>query len=114
MNYSSVIKQLGPTIDLESTGESFRATSSSTLIKDIRGRVTEKLRNDVDGYGIKLMDFAIVDRQFKGEIAATVDKFISRAIRAHVEGTVCTILFLMSGYINIDTSLPDPVPKKGK
>ena len=113
MNYSSIINQLGPTIDLEPTRKDSRATS--TLLKDICDEATEKLSKGVVGYGIELKDFAIVDRQFKGEIAATVDKFISRAVRAHVEGTVCSILFLMSDYVCIDTSLPHLlVPKEGK
>ena len=79
MNYSSIINQLGPTIDLEPTRKDSRATS--TLLKDICDEATEKLSKGVVGYGIELKDFAIVDRQFKGEIAATVDKFISRAVR---------------------------------
>ena len=36
-----------------------------------------------------LVSSAVIDRQFKGEIAATMDKLTTRALQAQVEAAVC-------------------------
>ena len=45
---------------------------------------------------------AVIDRQFKGEIAATMDKLTTRALQAQVEAAVsCQIFVNYFIYINL-------------
>ena len=41
-----------------------------------------------------LQSTAVIDRQFKGEIASTMDKLTTRALQAQVEAAVGLLLFL--------------------
>ncbi|KAH9002188.1 hypothetical protein EDB86DRAFT_2898535, partial [Lactarius hatsudake] len=38
-------------------------------------------------YGIILKDLAVIDRQFKGKVASTMDKLTKRALQAQVKAT---------------------------
>lgn len=42
-----------------------------------------------------LDDVAVIDRQFKGEIAATMDHLTKRALQAQVEAAVSTLTLLV-------------------
>lgn len=48
---------------------------------------TDDLSQVAVEYGIHLKDLAIVDRQFKGEIALVMDGLVRRALEAQVESS---------------------------
>ncbi|KIP05908.1 hypothetical protein PHLGIDRAFT_128574 [Phlebiopsis gigantea 11061_1 CR5-6] len=80
LDYSSMVKQrsLGPDMD-DGTD------SSSAFLDALRTRAMDDLHMAALDYGIILKDLAVIDRQFKGEIAATMDKLTTRALQAQVE-----------------------------
>lgn len=82
LDYSSMIKQrsLGPSLDDDSD-----ADPSAAFLDALRTRAMDDLLLAALDYGIILKDLAVIDRQFKGEIAATMDKLTTRALQAQVE-----------------------------
>ncbi|KAH8105723.1 band 7 domain-containing protein [Phellopilus nigrolimitatus] len=84
LDYASMVKQrsLGPD-NMDSGGDD--ASSSSAFIDALRTRAMDDLHLAALEYGIVLKDLAVIDRQFKGEIAATMDKLTTRALQAQVE-----------------------------
>lgn len=61
-------------------------TDPSTAFLDaLRSRAMDDLHNAALEYGIVLKDLAVIDRQFKGDIAQTMDKLTTRALQAQVE-----------------------------
>ncbi|KAF8969857.1 hypothetical protein BDZ97DRAFT_2055545 [Flammula alnicola] len=56
----------------------------SSMVKQ-RTRAMDDMHEAALEYGIILKDLAVIDRQFKGEIAATMDKLTTRALQAQVE-----------------------------
>ncbi|KAH8114186.1 band 7 domain-containing protein [Phellopilus nigrolimitatus] len=85
LDYSSMVKQrsLGP--DSMDSGGDDASSSSSAFIDALRTRAMDDLHLAALEYGIVLKDLAVIDRQFKGEIAATMDKLTTRALQAQVE-----------------------------
>ncbi|KAH8833863.1 hypothetical protein DL96DRAFT_1810250 [Flagelloscypha sp. PMI_526] len=81
LDYSSIIKQrsLGP--DNLDDGQD----PSSAFLDALRTRAMDDLTLAAQEYGIELRDLAVIDRQFKGEIAHTMDKLTTRALQAQVE-----------------------------
>lgn len=58
---------------------------SSAFLDALRTRAMDDMHIAALDYGIVLKDLAVIDRQFKGEIAATMDKLTTRALQAQVE-----------------------------
>jgi len=81
LDYSSMVKQrtLGPN-NLED------GTDPSTQFLDsLRTQAMDEMHDAALEYGIVLKDLAVIDRQFKGDIASTMDKLTTRALQAQVE-----------------------------
>jgi len=81
LDYSSMVKQrsLGPD-NLDDGGE-----ASAAFLDALRTRAMDDLYAAAKEYGIILKDLAVIDRQFKGEIARTMDSLTARALQAQVE-----------------------------
>ncbi|KIY51125.1 hypothetical protein FISHEDRAFT_57226 [Fistulina hepatica ATCC 64428] len=81
LDYSSMVKQrtLGPDV-MEDPGD-----SSGAFLDALRARAMDDLHEAALEYGIILKDLAVIDRQFKGDIASTMDKLTTRALQAQVE-----------------------------
>ncbi|KAI0059607.1 hypothetical protein BV25DRAFT_1828868 [Artomyces pyxidatus] len=81
LDYSSMVKQrsIGPE-NMEDGTE-----ASSQFLDALRTRAMDDLHEAALEYGIVLKDLAVIDRQFKGEIASTMDKLTKRALQAQVE-----------------------------
>ncbi|KAF9533426.1 hypothetical protein CPB83DRAFT_845240 [Crepidotus variabilis] len=81
LDYSSMVKQrsLGP--DNMDDG----SDPSSAFLDALRTRAMDDMHQAALEYGIVLKDLAVIDRQFKGDIAATMDKLTTRALQAQVE-----------------------------
>jgi regulator of protease activity HflC (stomatin/prohibitin superfamily) len=81
LDYSSMVKQrsLGPE-NMEDGSD-----PSSAFLDALRTRAMDDMHEAALEYGIVLKDLAVIDRQFKGEIAATMDKLTTRALQAQVE-----------------------------
>jgi regulator of protease activity HflC (stomatin/prohibitin superfamily) len=58
---------------------------SSAFLDALRTRAMDEMHEAALEYGIVLKDLAVIDRQFKGEIASTMDKLTTRALQAQVE-----------------------------
>lgn len=80
--------------------------ASSAFLDALRTRAMDDLLEAALEYGINLKDLgeyslnltivsllthlsAVIDRQFKGDIASTMDKLTTRALQAQVEAAVC-------------------------
>ncbi|KAI5118091.1 hypothetical protein M0805_007741 [Coniferiporia weirii] len=81
LDYSSMAKQRSIGSDNMDDGED----ASSAFIDALRTRAMDDLHIAALEYGIMLKDLAVIDRQFKGEIASTMDKLTTRALQAQVE-----------------------------
>jgi regulator of protease activity HflC (stomatin/prohibitin superfamily) len=81
LDYSAMVKQrsLGPD-NMEDGSD-----PSSAFLDALRTRAMDEMHVAALEYGIVLKDLAVIDRQFKGEIAATMDKLTTRALQAQVE-----------------------------
>ncbi|KIJ08381.1 hypothetical protein PAXINDRAFT_172956 [Paxillus involutus ATCC 200175] len=81
LDYSSMVKQrsLGPDNLDDGTDP------SSAFLDALRTRAMDEMHEAALEYGIVLKDLAVIDRQFKGEIASTMDKLTTRALEAQVE-----------------------------
>ncbi|KAH7889794.1 hypothetical protein F5I97DRAFT_1847364 [Phlebopus sp. FC_14] len=81
LDYSSMVKQrsLGPDNLDDGTD------ASSAFLDALRTRAMDEMHEAALEYGIVLKDLAVIDRQFKGEIASTMDKLTTRALQAQVE-----------------------------
>lgn len=81
LDYSAMIKQrqIGPDMMDENND------SNSAFLDALRTRALDELIEASTEYGIVLKDLAVIDRQFKGDIAATMDKLTTRALQAQVE-----------------------------
>ncbi|TCD69546.1 hypothetical protein EIP91_007170 [Steccherinum ochraceum] len=81
LDYSSMVKQrsLGPD-NLDDGSD-----ASSAFLDALRTRAMDDLLEAALEYGINLKDLAVIDRQFKGDIASTMDKLTTRALQAQVE-----------------------------
>jgi len=81
LDYSSMVKQrtLGAN-NLEDAND-----PSSQFLDSLRTQAMDEMHEAALEYGIVLKDLAVIDRQFKGEIASTMDKLTTRALQAQVE-----------------------------
>ncbi|KAL0566157.1 hypothetical protein V5O48_015863 [Marasmius crinis-equi] len=81
LDYSAMVKQrsLGPDNMEDGTDP------SSAFLDALRTRAMDEMHDAALEYGIVLKDLAVIDRQFKGEIASTMDKLTTRALQAQVE-----------------------------
>ncbi|KAJ7098150.1 hypothetical protein B0H15DRAFT_773252 [Mycena belliarum] len=81
LDYSSMVKQrtLGPN-NLEDGND-----PSSQFLDSLRTQAMDEMHEAALEYGIVLKDLAVIDRQFKGDIAHTMDKLTTRALQAQVE-----------------------------
>ncbi|KAI8974856.1 band 7 domain-containing protein [Trametes punicea] len=81
LDYSSMVKQrsLGPD-NLDDGSD-----ASSAFLDALRTRAMDDLHLAALEYGIIMKDLAVIDRQFKGDIASTMDKLTTRALQAQVE-----------------------------
>lgn len=57
----------------------------AVFVSAVRTQATDELKIAASEYGIQLEDLAIIDRKFKGEIAAKLDSLTTRALEAQVE-----------------------------
>ncbi|CAK9785710.1 hypothetical protein CC85DRAFT_279757, partial [Cutaneotrichosporon oleaginosum] len=57
----------------------------AVFVSAVRTQAIDDLKVVASEYGIKLEDLAIIDRKFKGEIAAKLDSLTTRALEAQVE-----------------------------
>ncbi|KAH8994231.1 hypothetical protein EDB92DRAFT_1976761 [Lactarius akahatsu] len=80
LDYSSMIKQRSIGGDSVEDPE-----SPSQFLDALRSHAMDDLHAAALEYGIILKDLAVIDRQFKGEIASTMDKLTKRALQAQVE-----------------------------
>ncbi|KDQ21011.1 hypothetical protein BOTBODRAFT_27024 [Botryobasidium botryosum FD-172 SS1] len=81
LDYSSMVKQRTITPEFaEENGD-----ASTAFLDALRTRAMDELLVAATEYGIDLKDLAVIDRQFKGDIAATMDKLTTRALQAQVE-----------------------------
>ncbi|KAJ7219050.1 hypothetical protein GGX14DRAFT_434369 [Mycena pura] len=80
LDYSSMVKQrtLGPT-NLQD------GDASTQFLDSLRTQALDEMHEAALEYGIVLKDLAVIDRQFKGEIASTMDKLTTRALHTQVE-----------------------------
>lgn len=81
LDYSAMVKQrsIGPD-NMEDGSD-----PSSAFLDALRTRAMDEMHEAALEYGIVLKDLAVIDRQFKGEIASTMDKLTTRALQAQVE-----------------------------
>jgi len=81
LDYSAMVKQrsLGPEASEPNDDP------SSAFLDALRTRALDELHLAALEYGIVLKDLAVIDRQFKGEIALTMNKLTTRALQAQVE-----------------------------
>ncbi|KAG1869672.1 hypothetical protein C8R48DRAFT_96699 [Suillus tomentosus] len=81
LDYGAMVKQrsLGPD-NLEDGSD-----PSSAFIDALRTRAMDEMHEAALEYGIILKDLAVIDREFKGDIASTMDKLTTRALQAQVE-----------------------------
>ncbi|KAG2114650.1 uncharacterized protein F5147DRAFT_677566 [Suillus discolor] len=81
LDYGTMVKQrsLGPD-NLEDGSD-----PSSAFIDALRTRAMDEMHEAALEYGIVLKDLAVIDREFKGDIALTMDKLTTRALQAQVE-----------------------------
>jgi len=81
LDYSAMVKQrtLGPDNMEDGTDP------SSAFLDALRTRAMDEMHEAALEYGIVLKDLAVIDRQFKGDIASTMDKLTTRALQAQVE-----------------------------
>ncbi|KAF9036698.1 hypothetical protein BJ165DRAFT_596371 [Panaeolus papilionaceus] len=81
LDYSSMVKQrsLGPD-NMEDGNE-----PSSAFLDALRSRAMDDMHEAALEYGIILKDLAVINREFKGEIASTMDKLTTRGLQAQVE-----------------------------
>ncbi|KAJ8520996.1 hypothetical protein ONZ45_g2256 [Pleurotus djamor] len=78
LDYSAMVKQ-------RSLGPDMQEDASSAFLDALRTRAMDEMHEAALEYGIVLKDLAVIDRQFKGEIASTMDKLTTRALQAQVE-----------------------------
>ncbi|CAL1698843.1 unnamed protein product [Somion occarium] len=79
LDYSSMVKQRSIAPEMED------GTDSSAFLDALRTHAMDDLHEAALEYGIHLKDLAVIDRQFKGDIASTMDKLTTRALQAQVE-----------------------------
>ncbi|KAH9170108.1 hypothetical protein EDB89DRAFT_2072398 [Lactarius sanguifluus] len=80
LDYSSMVKQRsigGDSVEDPEDPSQFLDALRTHAMNDLHAAALE--------YGITLKDLAVIDRQFKGEIASTMDKLTKRALQAQVE-----------------------------
>ncbi|KAF8339581.1 uncharacterized protein EI90DRAFT_3117391 [Cantharellus anzutake] len=84
LDYSSMVKQrsLAPDGLQGANGED---DATAAFLDALRSRAMDELVLAALEYGITLKDLAVIDRQFKGDIATTMDKLTTRALQAQVE-----------------------------
>ncbi|EUC57798.1 band 7 domain protein [Rhizoctonia solani AG-3 Rhs1AP] len=81
LDYSSMVKQRTVGSDhMEDPSD-----PSSPFLDALRTQAMDDLHVAALEYGILLKDLAVIDRQFKGDIASTMDKLTTRALQAQVE-----------------------------
>ncbi|KAH9836293.1 uncharacterized protein C8Q71DRAFT_761713 [Rhodofomes roseus] len=81
LDYSSMVKQrsLGPD-NLQDGSD-----PNGAFLDALRTRAMDDLHIAALEYGIVMKDLAVIDRQFKGEMASTMDRLTTRALQAQVE-----------------------------
>lgn len=81
LDYSAMVKQrsFGPGA-MDDTND-----PSAAFLDALRIQAMDEMHVAALEYGIVLKDLAVMDRQFKGEIASTMDKLTVRALQAQVE-----------------------------
>ncbi|EJD52128.1 hypothetical protein AURDEDRAFT_111592 [Auricularia subglabra TFB-10046 SS5] len=82
LDYSAMVKQrsISPQDTVDDGSE-----PQSAFLDALRTRAMDDMHIAALEYGIVLKDLAVIDRQFKGEIANTMDKLTTRALQAQVE-----------------------------
>ncbi|THH30602.1 hypothetical protein EUX98_g3575 [Antrodiella citrinella] len=83
LDYGAMVKQrtLGPD-NMEDGTE-----TSSAFLDALRTRAMDDLLMAALEYGIDLKDLAVIDRKFKGDIAAAMDQLTTRGLQAQVEAS---------------------------
>lgn len=81
LDYSTMARTRNAAPDLHD-GED---DAGAVFVSAVRTQAIDELKVIAREYGIKLEDLAIIDRKFKGEIAAKLDLLTTRALEAQVE-----------------------------
>lgn len=81
LDYSAMIKQRQIGAELIDD----KSDPNAAFLDALRTRAMDDLTEAAVEYGILLKDLSVIDRQFKGEIAATMDKLTTRSLQAQVE-----------------------------
>ncbi|GAA6039160.1 hypothetical protein JCM8097_000441 [Rhodosporidiobolus ruineniae] len=81
LDYTALIKQRG----FDSGEMVENGDNSAAFLDALRNNAMDDLRAMAAAYGIELRDLAVIDRQFKGETARTLDSLTVRALQAQVE-----------------------------
>ncbi|KAH8917629.1 band 7 domain-containing protein [Atractiella rhizophila] len=86
LDYSMMAKSRNAAPELLADGTAAdEEDPSSVFVSAVRREATDELKVVAAEYGIKLEDLAIIDRKFKGEIAAKMNSLTTRALEAQVE-----------------------------
>ncbi|GAA5996230.1 uncharacterized protein JCM10292_007476 [Rhodotorula paludigena] len=82
LDYSSLVRQRGfqPGDAVEAIDD-----SSTAFLDALRTRAMDELHESAAEYGLQLQDLAVLDREFRGETARTLDSLTIRALQAQVE-----------------------------
>lgn len=84
VDYSSMIKQRG--FDPSETVDD-GTDPSAPFLDALRTRAMDDLHSAALEYGIILRDLAVIDRAFKGDVAAAMEKLTTRALQTQVEAS---------------------------
>lgn len=86
VEYASLVKQRAfATGDQASAGPS--PHDNTAFLDALRCRAMDELHEAALEYGIILKEVAVLDRNFKGKIAETIDGLVTRSLQAQVEAS---------------------------
>ncbi|GAA5863575.1 hypothetical protein JCM8547_007289 [Rhodosporidiobolus lusitaniae] len=87
LDYTALIRQRNFDATEPMMDEGNANEASQAFLDALRTRALDELHEISQHYGISLIDLAVLDRQFKGETARTLDTLTVRALQAQVEAT---------------------------
>ncbi|BEI82029.1 hypothetical protein CcaverHIS002_0211890 [Cutaneotrichosporon cavernicola] len=82
LDYSTMARTRNAAPELQDGGDD---DVGAVFVSAVRTQAIDELKVVASEYGIRLEDLAIIDRKFKGEIAAKLDSLTTRALEAQVE-----------------------------
>ncbi|TXT15518.1 hypothetical protein VHUM_00021 [Vanrija humicola] len=85
LDYSAMARTRNAAPDVDIAEHAEDDSAGAIFVSAVRMQAIDELKVVASEYGIKLEDLAIIDRRFKGEIAAKLDSLTTRALEAQVE-----------------------------